>query len=163
ALFEQRPIPPSVWERVEKAGARLVVYHPHFLADAREVEYANLLKDARDAGRIVPLASFPHAGRRDFVFHLDAGPRVSASQVPDWARYLEHAAAQADRPFGWIDLPKNGALVPRGDGGFGWALARSGVAEVRLTTEEGATGEVRHGIPHPGVLRGHPGYPDTDR
>jgi hypothetical protein len=166
ALFGQRPIPPSVWERIEKSGARLVVYHPHFLVDAREVDYANLLKEARDARRIAPVATFPHAGRQDFVFRLDAGATSSpgpASAAREFDRYLDHAAAQADRPFGWLDLPKNDAAVSPGDGGLGWALARSGIAEVRLTTGEGATGEVRYGVPHPGVPPVHPGYPDTDR
>jgi hypothetical protein len=165
-LFEQRPIPTAVWERIQKSGARLVVYHPHFLVDAREVDYANLLKEARNAGRIAPLATFPHGGRRDFIFEIGGSPKSSAEAefaAREWDRYVQRAPSQGDRPFGWLDSPKEGAPVSPGDGGLGWALARSGIAEVRLTTGEGATGEVRYGVPHPGVPPVHPGYPDTDR
>jgi hypothetical protein len=169
ALFEQRPIPAEVWGDIERLGARLVVYHPHRLVDGRETDYSRLLKEGIEATRIVPLSVFPHAGRQDFVFHVGkTQARIVSSEESDFAerefaQYLQTAGAQADRPLGWLDLPKDGQLVSPGEAGYGWALARSGIAEIRLSTEEARDGQVSYGISHPGVREAHPGYPDTDR
>jgi hypothetical protein len=169
ALFEQRPIPTQVWRDIERLGARLVVYHPHLLVDGRETDYAQLLKEGIEAGRIVPLSGFPHAGRQDFVFNLGktrtriVSREESDSAGREFGQYLQNTRAQADRPFGWLDLPKDGQSVSPGEAGYGWALARSGIAEIRLSTEEAHTGQVSYGSSHPGVSEAHPSYPDTDR
>jgi hypothetical protein len=169
ALFEKRPIPTQAWQEVTRLGAKVVVYHTDLLTDAREVAYARLLRSGVSSGLLVPIRTFDHSGRKDFVFTVGMQPPGLASpdQVDsarkEFDRYLSTADAQEVRPFGWIDSPTDGQAVSPGEMGLGWALARSGVLTVRLATEQGQGGEVAHGLPHPGVPQAHPDFPDSDR
>jgi hypothetical protein len=169
ALFEKRPIPTQAWQEVTRLGAKVVVYHTDLLTDAREVAYAQLLRSGVTSALLVPIKTFDHSGRKDFVFTVGMQPSALAS--PDqldsarkeFDRYLSTADAQQARPFGWLDFPTDGQSVSPGDAGLGWALARSGIVAVRLATDEGQCGQVDYGLPHPGVPQAHPGFPDSDR
>jgi len=169
ALFEKRPIPTQAWQEVTRLGAKVVVYHTDLLTDAREVAYARLLRSGVTSALLVPIRTFDHSGRKDFVFTVGlqppglASPDQLDSARKEFDRYLSTADAQQVRPFGWIDFPTDGQSVSAGDAGLGWALARSGVLAVRLATDQGQCGQVDYGVPHPGVAQTHPGFPDSDR
>ena len=169
AQFEKTPIARQVWTSLERSGAKVVVYHPHFATAGRELDYANLLRSAVDSGRLVPLRTFRHAGRRDFVFELGrVAPELASytekqEALADFSDYSKSSGAQASPPIGWLDVPRDGQRVSIGERGYGWALAKSGVAEVRLTTGETYEATLNTGEPHPGVFEAHPNYPGADR
>jgi hypothetical protein len=169
ALFEKRPIPTQAWQQVERLGARIVVHHTDLLTDAREVAYARLLRSGVTSGLLIPVRTFDHSGRKDFVFTIGVHPPglASADQLDSSRRefdnYLSTAEAQRARPFGWIDFPTDGQSVSPGEAGLGWGLARSGISTVRLATDQEQCGEVSYGEPHPGVAQAYPGFPASDR
>lgn len=168
ALFEKRPIPARAWQEVTRLGAKVVVYHTDLLTDAREVAYAQLLRSGVTSALLVPIRTFDHSGRKDFVFTVGAQPGLASPDQLDAARkefdsYLSTADAQQARPFGWITFPADGQSVSADDVGLGWALARSGVSAVRLATDQGQCGQADYGVPHPGVPPAYPGFPDSDR
>jgi len=133
------------------------------------VAYARLLRSGVTSALLVPIRTFDHSGRKDFVFTVGiqppglASPDQLDSARKEFDRYLSTADAQQARPFGWLDFPTDGQSVSPGDAGLGWALARSGIVAVRLATDEGQCGQVDYGLPHPGVPQAHPGFPDSDR
>jgi hypothetical protein len=74
------------------------------------------------------------------------------------------ATAPAPKPpFGFLDSPEEGATVKPGSWAYGWALDDSGIAQVIVTADSGATSPVALGQPFPGVAQSHPGYPDADK
>jgi hypothetical protein len=168
ALFEKRPIPTQAWQELTRLGAKVVVYHTDLLTDAREVAYAQLLRSGVSSALLVPIRTFDHAGRKDFVFTVGMQPGLASPDQLDSARkefdrYLSTADAQQARPFGWITFPTDGQSVSAGDVGLGWALARSGVSAVRLATDQGQCCQADYGVPHPGVPEEYPGFPDSAR
>lgn len=74
------------------------------------------------------------------------------------------APANASKPpFGFLDTPKEGATVAAGSWAFGWALDDSGIAQVTVVTETGATSPVARNQPFPGVATYYPGFPNAER
>jgi len=74
------------------------------------------------------------------------------------------ASAPASKPpFGFLHSPEEGATVKPGSWAFGWALDDSGIAQVTVTADSGATSPVSLGQPFPGVAQSYPGYPDADK
>ncbi len=171
ALFEQRPIPDRIWRNIDRLGASVLIYHPHFVEGAKQVEYARALRRAIANKSVSPLIVFPHQGSQDYIFRITSGPgpEVAVSQK-DRRRaeealehYFRFAEAQINPPFGFVDFPKQGDPVAAGSWGFGWALASSGIAQIRLSTEEGSVGDVAIGAPFPGVREAYPKYPEADQ
>ena len=66
-------------------------------------------------------------------------------------------------PFGFLDTPKEGATVAAGSWAFGWALDDSGIAQVTVVTETGATSPVALNQPFPGVAASYPGFPNAEK
>ncbi len=170
ALFEQRPIPDSIWPAIAETGASLLIYHPHRLSGAPHFAYARALSRAIDAGRLAPLTLFFHEGSHDFAFRIAGGPQAPASTDPAAEqarhaveRYLAAAEAYLDPPIGYLDSPKQGEIARPGEPGIGWALARSGIERVDLATEAGPIGPAVAGGQHPGVRAAHPDFPGADR
>jgi hypothetical protein len=74
------------------------------------------------------------------------------------------APGNASRPpFGFLDTPKEGATVAAGSWAFGWALDDSGIAQVTVVAETGATSPVARNQPFPGVAAAYPGLPNAER
>jgi len=74
------------------------------------------------------------------------------------------AAAPASKPpFGFLHSPEEGATVKPGSWAFGWALDDSGIAQITVTADSGATSSVSLGQPFPGVAQSYPSYPDADK
>ena len=74
------------------------------------------------------------------------------------------AGSPASRPpFGFLDTPKEGATVAAGSWAFGWALDDSGIAQVTVVTETGATSPVARNQPFPGVATNYPGFPNAEK
>jgi hypothetical protein len=66
-------------------------------------------------------------------------------------------------PFGFLDMPKEGATVAPGSWAYGWALDDSGIASITVTSETGSTSPVALGQPFPGVAQAYPGVPGSDK
>lgn len=66
-------------------------------------------------------------------------------------------------PFGFLDMPKEGATVAPASWAYGWALDDSGIATVTVASETGATSPVALGQPFPGVAQSYPGFPGSDK
>jgi hypothetical protein len=92
-----------------------------------------------------------------------APPPASASAAST-ATGTPAAGAPANKPpFGFLDKPEEGATVKPGAWAYGWALDDSGIAQVTVTADTGATSPVALGQPFPGVAQNYPGYPDADK
>jgi N-acetylmuramoyl-L-alanine amidase len=94
-------------------------------------------------------ASAPAPGAASAVTPGGTGPGASAP------------ASKA--PFGFLHSPEEGATVKPGSWAYGWALDDSGIAQVSVTADSGATSPVSLGQSFPGVAQSYPGYPDADK
>jgi len=72
-------------------------------------------------------------------------------------------ADNAKPPFGFLDTPKEGATVAPGSWAFGWALDDSGISQITVSSEGGATSPVTLGQPFPGVAQSYPTLPGSDK
>jgi len=87
-------------------------------------------------------------------------PAAAASPAPAGSG----APAIANKPpFGFLHSPEEGATVKPGAWAFGWALDDSGIAQVTVRADSGATSPVAIGQTFPGVAQSYPGYPDADK
>ena len=69
----------------------------------------------------------------------------------------------AKPPFGFLDMPKEGATVAAGSWAYGWAIDDSGIAQITVASEGGSTSPVALGQPFPGVAQSYPNYPGSDK
>jgi hypothetical protein len=169
-ILNRRPIPAEVWSRMRGVGAQALVYHSHDRRGIQPFAYARALRQAMDGKEAEILASFPHAGGRDFVFHLSGDPafavpganaREAAREFDRVFREQEADQASVEPPFGGIHLPEEGQHVSPGFWAFGWALDDSGIAEIRVSTELGPAGKAMLGRPWPGLESVYPTYPGS--
>jgi hypothetical protein len=96
-----------------------------------------------------------------------AGGGGSTAAAPAAASPASGAAAAgapaSKPPFGFLHSPEEGATVKPGSWAFGWALDDSGIAQVTVSADTGASSPVALGQPFPGVAQSYPGYPDADK
>jgi hypothetical protein len=169
AMFAEKPIRAEIWKRLAEAGACLLIVHPRAIPDELRGSYAGLLRAGIVELRLEPLATFANRDGSDLVFRLTGCPpfdsgipasekQTAARQTLETVSDLEHSLHP---PFGVIDVPRENDTVHSGAWGFGWALDDSGVAQVRVSFDDGpAVPTVIH-QPHPGVREVHPSYPDS--
>jgi hypothetical protein len=89
----------------------------------------------------------------------------SPATPPNSATGSRLGTAAPPPPFGVLHVPKEGETVITGprSWAFGWCLDESGIAQVTVTAETGATSPVVLHQPFPGVAQEHPNYPDADK
>jgi hypothetical protein len=169
AMFTEKPIRAEIWKKMADAGACLLIVHPRAIPDETRGSYAALLRAGIDERRLDPVTTFVGRDDSDLVFRF-AGcpsfdPRIAASEMPAAARQTLEAASGLEQalhpPFGVIDVPRENDTVTSGAWCFGWALDDSGVAEVRVSFDDGPGVPTVIHQPHPGVREVHPGYPDS--
>ncbi|MDQ2978417.1 MAG: hypothetical protein M3R62_04300 [Acidobacteriota bacterium] len=91
-------------------------------------------------------------------------PEAASGSTASTTATSNGAGSPASRPpFGFLDTPKEGATVAAGSWAFGWALDDSGIAQVTVVTEKGATSPVARNQPFPGVAAAYPGFPNAER
>jgi len=143
--------------------------HPRAIPDEARESYAALLRAGIDERRLEPITTFVGRDDSDLVFRF-AGcpsfdPRIAASEMPTAARRTLEAASALEQvlhpPFGIIDVPRENDTVTSGAWCFGWALDDSGVAQVRVSFDDGPGVPTLIHQPHPGVREVHPSYPDS--
>jgi hypothetical protein len=167
-LFERQPIPDSVWDRIQTAGATIVVLHPRRLEDSmRRIELARFVLRAVAEGRLEPIAVFPAQDEDDLVFRFrdpDAPPGVSEASVAEAKDAVAELSREMDRlapPFGVLDWPRDGGVMDPGSSGWGWALDDSGVAEIVVSADD--LPALVHRGPRPDLPPELSRYPDSAR
>jgi hypothetical protein len=162
-LVQQRPIPDTLWDRLDALDARLIVLH----ADARGgnglelLQYVRLVRRGIEEGRVEAIGSFPHGRDTDIVLRpADAAPVLpipprSAQQALDALRVAD---ARIAPPFGEISFPEP---VWPGQWHGAWALDDSGIAEVRIASERGYEGSALLHMKWPGISQHLPDYPEA--
>ena len=170
AMMTSNPIPGAIWRRLADSGAALLVFHPGQVdPDARRA-YRDAVAAGIARGDLEPVASFPAPSSRDYVFRLASAPLFPLpAGTPDTSRAVEEARQglqelerQINAPFGYIDRPRENAMVEAGFWAYGWALDDSGIARVEFAVDGGAPQPAVFGEPHPGIVEAYPGYPGAD-
>ena len=175
SLLKQRPISPQALVQIRALGACLLIFHTAQEAISskdRRLDYLLETRRALRAGQLEPLAIFPHGGSYDYVFRIAGTPsfdarlpdkerRYAMAVIEDQLHALELAFRVALRPFGFIDLAGDPAVVSPNGVYQGWALDESGIAEVRVRTEHGQPIPVTRQVARPDVARAYPGYPNA--
>ena len=170
AMFAEKPIHAVVWTRIEEMGACLLVVHSRAIPDESRGSYAGLLRAGIDRRRIEPITTFGHRGAPDLVFRLTVcprfDPRIPESEKEAAARRTLEGVLDLEHnlhpPFGVLDVPREDDTVAPGAWCYGWALDDSGIAEVRVSFDEGPDAPAAIHQPHPGVREAHPDYPEND-
>ncbi len=168
-MFAEKPIRAEVWKRIREMGACLLIVHPAAIPDESRRSYAGLLRAAIDQRRIDPITTFTDRGASDLVFRLtdcpQFDPRIPASEKEAAVRRTLEAVLDFEHnlnpPFGVLDVPRENDTVSPGAWSYGWALDDSGIAEVRVSFDDGPDAPTAIHQPHPGVREVHPGYPDS--
>ena len=169
AMFAEKPIRAEIWKRLAGTGACLLIVHPRAIPDEFRGSYAGLLRAGIEELRLEPLTTFANREGFDLVFRI-AGcpafdPRIPASGKPAAARLTLERVSELEQtlhpPFGVIDAPRENDTVTSGAWGFGWALDDSGVAQVRVSFDNGPDVPAVVHQPHPGVREVHPAYPES--
>jgi hypothetical protein len=169
AMFAEKPIRAEIWNKISDAGACLLIVHPRAIPDEARGSYAGLLRAGIEERRLEPLTTFADRDGSDLVFRFAAcpsfDPRITASAWPAAAKRALEGASELEHalhpPFGIIDRPRENDTVSPGTWGFGWALDDSGIAQVRVSFDDGPVVPTAIHQPHPGVTEAHPGYPET--
>jgi hypothetical protein len=169
AMFAEKPIRAEVWKRVVEMGACLLIVHPRAIPDESRGWYAGLLRAGIDRRRIEPITTFANLGAPDLVFRLTDcplfDPRIPASEKEAAARRTLEEVSEFEHnlhpPFGVLDVPRENDTVSSGAWSYGWALDDSGIAEVRVSFDEGPNVTTAIHQLHPGVREAHPDYPES--
>ena len=163
--FEQRPIPESVWGLLGRHGASLLVFHAGAGEPDTVAAYADLVRRGVDTGKVALIRSFPRGDGLDFAFRLEssAAGGVSATPGPEQERERRLLDTALKPPFGYLDSPQEGAAMPSGGWGFGWALDDSGIRSVTVSADGGPGLPAVTGQPHPGPAEAYPAHPDAAR
>jgi hypothetical protein len=169
ALFTERPIRAEVWKRMTDAGACLLIVHPRAIPDEFRESYAGLLRAGIDERRLEALTTFVNRDASDLVFRFADcpafDPRIPALEKQDAALRTLEAVSELEHtlhpPFGILDVPRENDTVTSGAWGFGWALDDSGIAQVRVSFDDGPSVPTTIHQPHPGVREAHPSYPES--
>jgi len=166
ATLEKRPIPEAVWGMLDQKKASVLVFHPGVGDGETPAAYSRAIRDAVAAGRLRPALSFDHGKHRDLVFGFAAHPEAALEADPEpdaTRRAFEGLDTSGKPPFGYLDVPGEGATVASRSRSFGWALDDSGIGEVLFAVDGGASSGASLGEPHAGVAEAYPGYPGLDR
>jgi hypothetical protein len=167
AMLSRQPIPDEVWPQMRGLGADVLIDHSHDRRGIQPLAYARALRRAMREQKVEIIASFPHAGGRDFVFRLAGGNApggpvegnaAAAEEFEEICRAQEADVGSVAPPFGVIHLPEPGQSVEPGFWAHGWAVDDSGVAEVLGGTELGTPVLAQIGRPWPGLARAYPRY-----
>lgn len=171
-LLAAKPIAPGIWNRLEGAGASILVFHPLEIEEAdSRLAYVRALTEGVRNGRAVPLRGFGDGPERDFVFRLagaspfDAGVPGGGGQAAadEVRRELSYFESILHAPFGFIDAPREGETVAPGAWGFGWALDDSGIREVRIAIDGKPAPSALYGSARPGPADAFPAFPDASK
>ncbi len=73
------------------------------------------------------------------------------------------ASSPASTPFGFLNTPTENQLIAPGTFVSGWALDKSGIADVTVIFDDGQKSFVKRGEDFPGVKTQYSDYPDADR
>jgi hypothetical protein len=88
----------------------------------------------------------------------------AASATPSSSAISSSAGSvSATPPFGFLAKPVEGETVKPGDWAFGWALADSGIAQVTMIGDSGASSPVSMNQAFPGVAQSYPKYAGADK
>jgi hypothetical protein len=166
ASLEKRPIPETVWEMLAKRQATVLVFHPGVGEGETPAAYGKAIAAAAAAGRIAPKRSFAHGNHRDVVFVFADRPEAAlaaADPKPEETRRTLAGLTPSRLPFGYLDVPGEGAAVASGSWSFGWALDDSGIAEVLVSADGGPPLAASLGEAHAGVAQAYPGFPGLEK
>ena len=167
ATLEKRPIPEAVWEMLDRKKATLLLFHPGVGEGETPAAYSRAVREAVVAGRLRPARSFAHGKHRDIVFAFAARPEPALAADPEadaTRRAVEELGSSSQKPpFGYLDVPAEGATISPGTRAFGWALDDSGIASVQFSLDGGAPHDASLGEPHAGVAEAYPGFPGLDK
>lgn len=164
SLVHQRPIPDTLWEKLEKLDGRLIVLHLDAPAESglKKLEYLRLIRRGIAAGRVEPLGTFPHGEEIDILLRPASAQAFHAKLPPGSAdealRAIRAADARVAPPFGDIVFPDP---VSPGNWHGGWALDDSGIAEIRIGSERGPEGLALLHMRMPGLFLNFPDYPEA--
>jgi hypothetical protein len=169
AMFAEKPIRAEIWKRMAETGVCLLIVHPRAIPDEYRESYAGLLRAGIDDLRLEPLTTFANRDASDLVFRFadcpPFDPRIPASEKQAAARRTLEAVSELEHtlhpPFGVLDVPRENDTVTSGAWGFGWALDDSGIAQVRVSFDDGPGVPTTIHQPHPGVREAHPAYPEN--
>jgi hypothetical protein len=166
ASLEKRPILEIVWEMLAKRQAGVLIFHPGVGEGETPAAYASAIGAAAASGRIAPKRSFAHGNHRDIVFGFADRPEAAlaaADPEPEETRRAAASLTPSKPPFGYLDVPAEGATVASGSWSFGWALDDSGIAEVLVSADGGPPRAASLHEPHAGVAEAYPGFPGLDK
>jgi hypothetical protein len=163
ALVHQRPIPDTLWEKVERLDGSLVVLHLDAPTESglEKIEYLRLIRRGIAAGRVEPLGTFPHGKEIDILLRPAGAafrPKLPPGSADEALQAIRTADARIAPPFGDITFPQP---VSPGDWQGGWALDDSGIAEIRISSERGPEGLALLHMRMPGLSQAFPSYPEA--
>ena len=171
AQFAARPISPEIWKTMRDRGACLLIFHTGIEEEKARLAYLEALRQGIAAGRLEAVKAFPAGPNSDVVLRFTSCPpfeagvpeperRAAADEV---ARRIAALWTIQNPPFGFIHVPQEGATVASRSWAFGWALDDSGIAQILVSADGGASQPAAIGQPFPGVAAAYPNYPDADR
>lgn len=108
-------------------------------------------------------SSAPAASATPGAGEAPAASASASTSTSTSASASASASASTKPPFGFLAKPLEGETVKAGDFSFGWALADSGIAQVTVVGDNGATSLVALNGTFPGVAASYPKYPGVDK
>ncbi|HEX4439621.1 MAG TPA: hypothetical protein VH854_06095 [Thermoanaerobaculia bacterium] len=161
ALVRLQPVPDGIWRELLRVGTSMLIYHSGDLEPSRRALYRHALRGGLDGKWLSLARAFRGVSGTDFAFRL-ADPSVPRS-APDAASRAELDAffaipePQLDPPIVGIEFA--GPVAPGAWQG-GWALARSGVATIRIESERGVQPALLH-MRFPSLARAFPDFSEA--
>lgn len=171
AQFAARPIGAGIWKTMKDRGACLLIFHTGIEEEKTRDAYLEALRYGASGGMIEALKAFPAGSGSDLVFRFSGcppfDPRIPEGErraaVDEVTQRVSAFSTIQNPPFGFLDVPQEGATVASRSWAFGWALDDSGIAQVLVSTDGGTPQQAAIGQPHPGVAAVYPNYPGADK